>query len=217
MRYFLLIFALAVVAVVAVAGWRGAKSRRPPIEIFADMSRQPKLRPQTHNNFFPDGLSSRVPVAGVVPQAVPVRVGDKLVFPFEDSPVNTGRVAGATNFVDVNPFPVTAAFLERGRQRFNIHCAACHTQLGDGNSVAKRIVAMPVVANLHDRRIVELPDGELFNTISYGKNLMQGYAPNVAVPDRWAVIAYLRALQLSRLGTLEDVPEPARANLKERP
>jgi hypothetical protein len=73
---------------------------------------------------------------------------------------------------------------------------------------------MAVVGNLHDKRIVELTDGELFNTISYGKNLMQGYAANLPVQDRWAAIAYLRALQLSRLGTLDEVPEAMRGTLK---
>ena len=73
---------------------------------------------------------------------------------------------------------------------------------------------MAVVANLHDKRIVELADGEIFNTISYGKNLMQGYAANLPFQDRWAAIAYLRALQLSRLGTLDEVPEAMRGTLK---
>ena len=70
------------------------------------------------------------------------------------------------------------------------------------------------VGNLHDKRIVELTDGELFNTVSYGKSLMQGYAGTLPVRDRWAAIAYLRALQLSRLGSLDDVPETVRGTLK---
>jgi mono/diheme cytochrome c family protein len=97
---------------------------------------------------------------------------------------------------------------------FNIQCAACHSKVGDGKGVPNRIGAMAVVANLHDKRIVELTDGELFNTVSYGKGLMQGYAGSMPVQDRWAAVAYLRALQLSRLGTLDDVPEAARGTLK---
>src|SRR6266478_5648424 len=99
MRYFLLIFILAVVAVVAVAGKRGSMSRKPPIQIFPDMERQPKLRPQTVNNFFPDGLSSRQPVAGTISQSKPIKVGDAEVYAFENLPVTTGRVTGTTNFV----------------------------------------------------------------------------------------------------------------------
>jgi mono/diheme cytochrome c family protein len=73
---------------------------------------------------------------------------------------------------------------------------------------------MAVVGNFHDRRLVEMRDGEIFNTVSYGKGLMQGYGAQVTVADRWAIIAYVRALQLARLGTLNDVPEPDRAALR---
>ena len=214
MRYFLAILGVCVLATVGVLGFRGSHSRRPPLYIFPDMERQPKLRPQTANGFFDNGMSSRLPVAGTVAQSPAIQVGDKLVYPWQDSPVATGRVTGTTNFVEVNPLPVTAKLLQHGQQAFNIHCAACHSRLGDGNGTPKRINAMAVVANLHDRRIVALTDGELFNTVSYGKGLMQGYAGNLTLQDRWATVAYLRALQLSRLGALADVPEAARGTLK---
>jgi mono/diheme cytochrome c family protein len=214
MRCFLLILALVTVAVVGAAGFRGGKSRKPPLEIFADMKRQPKLRPQTANAFFADGLSSRLPVAGTIPRSQPIQAGNQLVYPWQDSPVTTGWIGGTTNFVENNPLPVTDELLERGERVFNINCAACHSRLGDGNGVPKRISAMPVVANLHDKRIVELTDGELFNTISNGKNLMPGYAANIPIPDRWAAIAYLRALQLSRLGSVEDTPEAMREKFR---
>ncbi len=214
MRYFLAILAVCVLATVGVLGFRGSHSRKPPLYIFPDMERQPKLRPQTANAFFDDGLSSRLPVAGTIPHSAPMKVGDRLVYPWEDSPVTTGHITGTTNFVEVNPLPVTAELLQRGQQVFNINCAACHSRLGDGNGTPKRINAMAVVGNLHDKRIVELTDGELFNTISYGKGLMQGYAANLPIRDRWAAIAYLRALQLSRLGALDEVPEALRGSLK---
>jgi mono/diheme cytochrome c family protein len=214
MRYFLAILAVCVLATIGVLGFRGSHFRKPPLYIFPDMERQPKLRPQTANAFFDNGLSSRLPVAGTVAREEPIRVGDELVYPWQESPVTTGRVTGSTNFVELNPLPITAELLGRGQQVFDINCAACHSKIGDGNGVPKRIGAMAVVANLHDKRIVELTDGELFNTVSYGKGLMQGYAGNLTVRDRWASIAYLRALQLSRLGSIEDVPEAARGALK---
>jgi len=195
-------------------GFRGSHSRKPPLYIFPDMERQPKLRPQTANAFFENGLSSRLLVAGAIPRGQAVQVGQKLVYPWEDSPVATGRVPGTTNFVELNPMPVDAELLQRGQQVFDITCAACHSKLGDGKGTPNRIGAMAVVANLHDKRIVELTDGELFNAVSYGKTLMQGYAGTLPIRDRWAAIAYLRALQLSRLGTIEDVPEAARVALK---
>ena len=215
MRYFLAIFALCVLATVGVLGFRGSHFRQPPLYIFPDMERQPKLRPQTANAFFDNGMSSRLPVAGTIARSQPVLVGQKLVYPWEDSPVTTGRNPGTTNFVELNPLPVTAELLQRGQQVFDINCAVCHSRLGDGNGTPKRIGTMAVVANLHDKRIVELTDGELFNTVSYGKGiLMPGYAGNLPIQDRWAAIAYLRALQLSRLGSLDDVPEAARGTLK---
>jgi mono/diheme cytochrome c family protein len=214
MRYFLAIFALCVLATVAVLGFRGTHFRKPPLYIFPDMERQPKLRPQTANAFFDNGMSSRLPVAGTVARSQPIRVGEKLIYPWQDTPLTTGLVTGTTNFVELNPLPVTDELLQRGQQVFNINCAACHSKVGDGNGTPKRIGAMAVVGNLHDKRIVELTDGELFNTISYGKNLMQGYAATLPIQDRWAAVAYLRALQLSRLGTLDEVPEAARGALK---
>jgi mono/diheme cytochrome c family protein len=214
MKIFLGIFALCVLATVGLLGFRGSHFRKPPLYIFPDMERQPKLRPQTANAFFADGLSSRLPVAGTIARSEPIRMGDKLVYAWQDSPVTTGRVTGTTNFIETNPLPVTDELLQRGELVFNITCAACHSRIGDGNGVPKRINAMAVVANLHDKRIVELSDGELFNTVSYGKGLMQGYSPTLNIRDRWAAIAYLRALQLSRLGSLEEVPEALRGTLK---
>jgi mono/diheme cytochrome c family protein len=203
MRYFLLFFVLCTVLVVAIAGKRGSISRRPPIELFPDMNRQPKLRPQTPDTYFADGKASRLPIAGTIARE------DR----YEDIPVNTGRIAGKTNFVETLPVEVTAKLMARGQQRFNINCSPCHGPQADGNGITKKY-GMPTVANLHDKRIVEMADGEIFNTITYGKNLMGPYGPNVTVDDRWAIIAYLRALQLSQLGTVDDVPEVMRSTLK---
>ncbi len=214
MRYFLAIFVVCILATVGLLGFRGSHSRRTTLYIFPDMEWQPKLRPQTANAFFDDGMSSRLPVEGTIARSLPIQVGEKQVYPWQDTPVTTGRVAGTTNFVELNPLPITAELLQRGQEVFNINCAACHSKLGDGNGTPKRINAMAVVGNLHDQRIVELTDGELFNTVSYGKNLMPSYAANLPIRDRWAAIAYLRALQLSRLGTLDEVPAAVRGSLK---
>ncbi len=214
MRYFLLVFGIVVVAVVLIAGKRGDLTRNRPFQIFPDMKRQAKLRPQTANSFFASGLSSQLPQPGTIAQEDPLVVAGKEIYSFEDVPVNTGRVTGTTNFVELTPVPVTSQLLERGRRQYNIYCAPCHGQTGEGTGITKKIGAMAIVANLHDQRIVELMDGEVYHTISYGKGLMQGYAPQMDVMDRWAVVSYLRALQLSRLGTMDDLSEAARAKLK---
>jgi len=202
MRYFLASFVLLVVVVISIAGFRGSLSRRPPIELFADMSRQPKVRPQSHSEFFPDALASRLPVAGTIARGSA----------YEDIPVNTGRVTGTTNFVELNPLPVTAALLARGQERFQINCLPCHGPQADGKGITTKY-GMVVIATLHEARLVRMPDGELFHTITRGKNLMPAYGATLPPRDRWAVIAYVRALQLSHLGTLEEVPAEQRATL----
>ena len=212
MRYFLAIFALLALVVVTVAGFRGGLSRRPPLEVFPDMDRQPKLRPQAPNDFFREGLSSRLHPEGAVVRSRPIQVADALVYPFEDHPLNTGKVTGTTNFVELNPLPITAEFMARGRARFQISCLPCHGALGDGKGITTKF-GMTVIGNFHDPRLVGMTDGEIFNTVSLGKNLMQGYAANIAVEDRWAIIAYVRALQLSQLATADDLPAAQRAAL----
>jgi mono/diheme cytochrome c family protein len=213
MRYYLAGLLLMCVAVVSIAGFRGDRSRRPPIELFPDMDRQPKLRPQSHNGVFADQLASRLPVEGTVPRSKPVMVEGKAIYPFEDDPFNTGRIAGTTNFLENLPLPVTEQLLERGRQRYTINCAPCHGAVGDGKGITSKY-NMIAMANFHDPRLVKMPDGEIFNTITHGKNLMGAYGPNVPVADRWAIIAYIRALERSRLASLDDVPDSLRPKLK---
>jgi mono/diheme cytochrome c family protein len=215
MRYFLLIFIVICLAVAGIAGRRGTLTRNTPIQIFADMKRQLKLRPQSPNGFFANGVSSQLPVPGTVAQTKPITIAGREYFSYQDIPLFTGRIPGTTtNFVENNPLPVTVELMKRGQERFTIYCSPCHGQQGDGSGITKKIGAMAVVANLHDKRIVEMADGEIFNTISNGKNLMGAYGPNVPVQDRWAIIAYLRAVQLSRLGTIDDLPQELRASLK---
>lgn len=205
MRYFLLIFVLTAVFIVGIAGRRGSMSRNPPFEIFPDMDKQPKLRPQTKNSFFKDGLSSQLPVAGTIARGAA----------FEETILTTGKLPsapGVTNWVETNALPITASLLARGQERFNINCSPCHGAAGDGKGIATKF-GLAVIADLHDtkqKRIPQQPDGEIFNTITFGKNLMGPYGPNVSVEDRWAIIAYVRVLQRSRLASLDDVPADQR-------
>lgn len=202
--FFLSIWALAVVAIVSVAGLRGGLSRKPPLEVFPDMDRQPKLRPQTTAGFagFSDGLSSRLPVAGTVSRES-FREADEF---------SIGKKADGS-WVDAIPVTVSRELVQRGRERYDIYCAPCHGLAGDGNGVTTKF-GMAAVAKLHDERLIKMADGEIFNTISNGKNLMLPYADKLDPRDRWAVIAYVRALQLSRLGKKEEIPDAVRATLK---
>jgi mono/diheme cytochrome c family protein len=213
MRYFLLLFLLSVIAVVGICGFQGSRSRRPPIELFPDMVRQNKVRPQTAGDFFADQLSSRPIPAGTIPRQPAIVINGQLVYPYEDSPVNTGKIPGTTNFIAINPRPPTRQLLDRGQRRYQINCLPCHGPLGDGRGITSKY-NMFSMANFHDQRLVDMPDGEIFDTISHGKNLMGSYGAHLTIEERWVVIYYVRALERSQLGSVEDVPEPERAQFK---
>ncbi len=202
--YFFTFWALSLVVIVSIAGLRGGLSRKPPLEVFADMDRQPKLRPQTKAAFagFKDGLSSRLHVAGTVSREAAREAND----------FATGKNADGS-WVDALPVPTTRELLQRGRERYGIYCAPCHGVAGDGNGVTTKF-GMAAVAKLHDERLIKMADGEIFNTISNGKNLMLPYGDKLDPKDRWAVISYVRALQLSRLGKKEEIPDAVRTALK---
>ena len=195
MRYFLLAFVLVCALVAGVFGTRGKMSRKPPIEVFSDMDRQPKIRPQTPSSFFADGRASRLPVEGTVARGAH----------YLDEPMNTGLVTGTTNYVAVNPVKITEQVMARGRQRFEIYCSPCHGLQGDGNGVVKNF-GLATTRSLHEPRIVQMGDGEIFNVITHGRNTMGAYGPQVPVEDRWAIVAYVRALQLAQLGQPADLP-----------
>jgi mono/diheme cytochrome c family protein len=220
MRYFYLFLVLSVIATVSICGFRGSHSGRPPLELFPDMVRQNKVRPETPSDFFDDHLASRPVPEGTVARTKPyeingevLQVGGKAVYPYEDSPINTGRIPGTTNWVVLEPLPITGQFLKRGQQRFEIYCSPCHGPDGDGRGITSKY-AMAGMANFHDQRLVEMTAGELFNTITYGKPLMGGYGASVPVQDRWAIIAYVRVLQRSQLGSIEDVPASEKSKFK---
>jgi mono/diheme cytochrome c family protein len=203
MRYFLLIFALAVVTVMGVLGKRGHHFKQPPLEIFPDMDRQPKLRPQQPNLTFANGRSSQEPIAGTVAR------GDH----YQETPINTGRAANSTNFVVTVPVPVTEELMARGKQRFEIYCLPCHGPVGDGAGIVKKY-GYATIRSLHEKIVVAQPDGELFNTITHGKATMFPYGSQISIEDRWAIVAYVRALQRSRLGLVDEVPAAMKAGLK---
>lgn len=201
--YFVLGFILFCLVVVGVMGTRGSLSRKPPLELIPDMDRQPKIRPQTANSFFADGRSSRLPVENTIFR------GAK----YQDIPLYTGRVTGSTNYIEANPLKIDETVMARGRERYEISCLVCHGAIGDGNGITKKF-GMAIVANLHDKRIVTMTDGELFHVITNGRNNMGPYGDKITPEDRWAIIYYLRALQLSRVGSMDDVPAAQRTSVR---
>ena len=221
LRAFLLISLLITLASVAVLGFRGEKTTNEPWELFPDMVRQMKVRAQSPLKFFADGRGPRVPVNGTVPigYEMPKSEADPATAATQTLPhgfsagtdyADTGKMGN--NWGTGIPVPVTPELLERGRQRFNITCAMCHGATATGNGITKSY-GLATVVTLQDDRIRKMADGEIFNTITNGKNTMMAYGPTIMVPDRWAIIAYLRALQRSQGATVADVPPEHRAEL----
>jgi mono/diheme cytochrome c family protein len=224
MRYFYLIFILTVATIVGLLGFRGQTSRKPPLEIFPDMVRQWKIRPQTPSDVYQDGWSSRPYPEGSVARSKPlafggeqIKVDGKPVYGYQDSPVVSGTTSvttKATNYLELSPIPVTSKLLDRGQERYTIYCQPCHGPVGNGQGVTSKF-GVGGIADLHQRRIVEMTDGQIFYTITHGSpaKLMGPYGPMIPVEDRWAIVSYVRALQRSQLATMADVPEADRAAL----
>jgi len=224
LRYFFAIFALLVVMVVAWAGFRGQKFQDPPIELFPDMDRQPKVKAQVPSNFFENDLAARKPVDGTVPlgYAMPQHAEidgssgtgaspyTHIQFGSLSTYENTGMIGDSWG--TGLPMEITPELMARGKERYSIYCAVCHGATGGGNGVASKY-NWPVIANLLEERIVDMADGEIFNTISHGKNQMYGYGASIPVPDRWAIILYIRALQTASNAPVSVVPESELAKL----
>src|SRR5271156_961671 len=105
--------------------------------------------------------------------------------------------------------------LERGKQRFTINCAVCHGATGYGNGIVTQF-GLVGVANFQQQRLRDMPDGEIFNTITNGRGKMGPYGSNIAVEDRWAIISYIRALQRSQNATIKDVPQDEISSLDQQ-
>jgi mono/diheme cytochrome c family protein len=158
-----------------------------------DMHVQPYYRPLSKSDFFADGRSARNPVDGTVAR------GDLR----EDSYLYTGKIGN--NPGDYMPFPVTADVLARGHERFNVYCTPCHGRVGDGNGfIPSRGLKRP--PSYHIDRLRKAPVGYFFDVMTNGFGVMQDYSAQIAPRDRWAIVAYVRALQLSQNATSADVP-----------
>jgi len=175
------------------------------------MDRQAKYKPELESHFFADGRVDRPLPAGVVARGRTVALdpdylrADDFLYRGKDA---QGRFARGFP----PQLPINERFMARGRERYAIYCAPCHGALGDGQGVT-RGYGMVTTASYQDDRIVQMPEGEIFNTITNGKNTMQSYADKLSPEDRWAVIAYVRALERARHGTVADVPADHKADL----
>ncbi|UCG60355.1 MAG: cytochrome c [Candidatus Zixiibacteriota bacterium] len=176
---------------------RERPSDNPPIHINPNMDNQPKYRPQSESKFFADGATMRVPPAGTVAE------GDLR----SNIEYCTGKNANG-EFVETIPDTVSVnlPLLRRGQERFNIYCSPCHGRVGDGKGIMVNRGYVPP-PTFHSDRIRELHDGQIFDVITHGVRNMPAYMYQVPVDDRWAIVAYLRALQRSQNAAKEDIPQ----------
>lgn len=209
MRYFFLAYALVALMVVGILGFRGQKFTKPPIRVFPDMDEQDKLRAQKPSNFFADGQGARQPVANTAPRGFhPEGISNlggipEYEFGGQTGYYFTGQVGDfyGTGMPEELKLDQTeaAALLKRGKERFGIYCAVCHGASGNGLGITSNY-KVPGIANLQLPTFGSdaYPDGRLFNTITNGKGMMSGYGYNIPVRDRWAIVAYVRALQAAK-------------------
>jgi len=166
-----------------------------------DMHDEPRYEPLEASSFFEDGRSARPQVPGTVARG---ELG-------LDEQLLTGKVGG--EFAKDFPFPITPEVLARGQQRYQIFCSACHGYDGYGEGmVVQRGMKQP--PSLHVERLRQVPPGYIFDVITSGFGAMFDYSDRIRPEDRWAIVAYVRALQLSQGATLADVPPDVRARLE---
>jgi mono/diheme cytochrome c family protein len=188
---------LVFASVFALAGCaRGCTSSRPPIQINPSMDDQPKVLAQAASGFFYNGAAMREPVPGTVP------IGGLK----EDTAFFTGKGADG-QFVATIPHAVDEALLERGRQRYEIYCQPCHDARGDGRGILFQRGNIPT-ATFHQDKILKYVDGQIFDVITNGVGLMQGYKWPIPPADRWAIVAHVRSLQRERQARNASAPAP---------
>jgi mono/diheme cytochrome c family protein len=169
-----------------------------------DMQDQPRYKPLARTDFFADHRASRPQVEGTVARGF-LRI---------DEARYTGKIDG--NDIDQFPIPITKADIERGQTRFNIYCTPCHGRVGDGNGMVV-LRGYRQAASYYTDKLERAPVGHYFDVITNGFGAMPSYASRIVPDDRWRVIAYIRALQLSESATLSDVPADQRQNLTVEP
>jgi len=176
--------------------------------------RQPKSIRYKESRFFADGLSMRAAPEGTVPRER-ITLNPRLTTGREPDGPMQANAEPLPHYVTTIPMPVTRKLLDLGRKRFDITCATCHGPLGDGDSIVARQMALHPPPSLH--RYVEKPSGYFYEVISKGFGMMASYAAELNVEERWAIVAYIRALQLSQLTPVGELPAAERQRLEAMP
>jgi mono/diheme cytochrome c family protein len=188
-----------------------------------DMQDQPKMIPYRESSFFRDELSSRPLVPGTVPRGY-LRADREFYFGKKPNVPNQQASSGSAatvvpaagassnpypDDVEAFPFPITKEALDRGQERYDIFCSVCHGATGNGDGmIARRGFNKPLPASYHQDRLRHAPVGHFFDAITNGWGAMPSYAAQIPVEDRWKIIAYIRALQLSQMPAAQSTPAP---------
>ncbi len=178
-----------------VFGCQGNPFSEPPIHFVPNMDNQPKFKAQSKNEFFDNGSAMRMPVEGTIARGN-LRESDEYY---------RGRDSETGEFVEDSPVPVNMTGLKRGQERFDIFCAVCHGQSGDGRGIMLEYKYVPP-PTFHSDLVRDYPDGHIFDVISNGKNNMPAYGAQIKVEDRWQIVNYLRALQFSQHAEIDELP-----------
>ncbi len=204
-KYISTIIAL-LIALTALTGCNRARpTKKSPIHINPNMDYQQRFEAQEASEFFADGAAMRTPVAGTIPRG----------FLRDDEAYFTGKTGpNPDDYLQNIPEEITIQFLERGRERYDIYCSPCHSRLGDGRGIMIQRGYVPP-PTFHSERIRTLADGYIYDVITAGVRNMPGYANQIPPRDRWAIVAYVRALQLAQNAREDDVPEELRDKIKQ--
>lgn len=217
LRKFFIIYFFLLVLLVSALGLRGCKSSRTPLEVFPDMDRQNRTHEQGTSAFFADGRADRPKVPGTVPTTSSLEAAYSHLAPPDAFEENTYFGTGKLNdgsFGSGFPIDVNFDAFDRGEELFNRFCLICHGRTGDGEGVMKNPrYGYGTIASLLQQRIIDLPEGDIFNTITWGKNTMSPYGAKLRPEERWEVILYIRGLQRAASGSIDDVPAQHRGEL----
>jgi mono/diheme cytochrome c family protein len=212
MKYFFITYFFLAALIVAGAGFRGSKTELPPIEIFDDMDHQAKVKFQRESQFFADGTAARKPIPGTVPMGFEVSakpaadgVAKAPLFAFSNGLdyYNTGRVGDYYGDGIPSELALDQATIERGQQRYRVYCAVCHGESGNGKGTTSKFGILTAfnfqqAGNLDPANAAAYRTaGAIFDVITNGKGLMGPYKGNIPVRDRWAIVSYIRAMQLA--------------------
>jgi mono/diheme cytochrome c family protein len=224
-KIFFIAFIFVTIITIALLGFQGEHRQVTPIEFFGDMKRQDKVKFQRPSSFFADGRAARPPVDDTIPMGfdIPGHPMQNSGAPKDDIESPLGEFSAGTDYLNTGkmgdqwgtglPLPLTIELVRRGQKEFTINCAVCHGATGQGNGITSKY-GLNGIANYHQDKYRQMADGQIFNTITHGYNTMMAYGDKVTVKDRWAIIAYIRALQKSQYARMEDVPEDQRAALE---